>query len=174
MGIFPDRCQGQGHQEVSSHQILCDKHRHAKDNDQPCSIILVRFGKRCLCDNKAPQIKRQVASIDKKSDFRAKSGPFRTSTSCLRSSSQKKQTASKTVTSAKVPAPSPNNAEFQGCPIPWRRKAQWTEIWQRCGHQWVRSSTPKKSHQQQLERSHTHQKLVTQSHQDQIRTLRIV
>ena len=64
------------------------------------------------CDNKAPQIKRQVASIDKKSDFRVKSGPFRTSTSSLRSSSQKKQTASKAVTSAKVPAPSPNNAEF--------------------------------------------------------------
>ena len=34
---------------------------------------------RVLCDNKAPRIKRQVASIDKKSDFRAKkaviSGP---------------------------------------------------------------------------------------------------
>ena len=27
---------------------------------------------KVLCDNKAPQIKRQVASIDKKSDFRAK------------------------------------------------------------------------------------------------------
>ena len=35
---------------------------------------------KVLCDNKAPRIKRQVASIDKKSDFRVKSGPFRTST----------------------------------------------------------------------------------------------
>ena len=26
-------------------QILRDEHRHAKDTDQPCSIILVRFGK---------------------------------------------------------------------------------------------------------------------------------
>ena len=34
---------------------------------------------RVLCDNKAPRIKRQVASIDKKSDFNAKSGHFRTS-----------------------------------------------------------------------------------------------
>ena len=33
---------------------------------------------KVLCDNKAPWIKRQVASIDKKSDFRAKDGPFRT------------------------------------------------------------------------------------------------
>ena len=44
---------------------------------------------RVLCDNKASQIKRQVASIDKKYDFRVKSGPFRTSTSRLESSSQK-------------------------------------------------------------------------------------
>ena len=35
---------------------------------------------KVLCDNKAPRIKRQVASIDKKSDFRANSGHFRTST----------------------------------------------------------------------------------------------
>ena len=36
---------------------------------------------KVLCDNKAPRVKRQVASIDKKSDFRAKSGHFRTSMS---------------------------------------------------------------------------------------------
>ena len=65
---------------------------------------------RVLCDNKAPQIKRQVASIDKKSNFRIKSGPFRTSTPSLGSSSQKKQTASKTVTSAKVPSSKSNSA----------------------------------------------------------------
>ena len=41
--------------------------------------------------NKAPRIKRQVASIDKKSDFRVKSGPFRTSSPHTGSSSQKKQ-----------------------------------------------------------------------------------
>ena len=35
---------------------------------------------KVLCDNKAPWIKRQVASIDKKSDFRAKDGPKMTST----------------------------------------------------------------------------------------------
>ena len=36
---------------------------------------------KVLCVNKAPRIKRQVASIDKKSDFKAKSGHFRTRTS---------------------------------------------------------------------------------------------
>ena len=66
-----------------------------------------------LCDNKAPRIKRQVASIDKKSDFRVKSGPFRTSTQHLGSSSQKKQTSSKTVTSAKLPVPSPTVHSFE-------------------------------------------------------------
>ena len=44
---------------------------------------------KVLCDNKAPRIKRQVASIDKKSDFRAKSGHFRTSIPNMASSSQK-------------------------------------------------------------------------------------
>ena len=51
---------------------------------------------KVLCDNKAPRIKRQVASVDKKSDFRVKSGHFRTSTPNTASSSQKKQTTSKT------------------------------------------------------------------------------
>ena len=65
---------------------------------------------RVLCDSKAPQIKRQVASIDKKSDF---SSPFRNSTSCHKSSSKKKQTVLKTVTSAKVLVPSPTVHSFE-------------------------------------------------------------
>ena len=70
-----------------------------------------------LCDNKAPRIKRQVASIDKKSDFRAKSGHFRTSTPNTASSSQKKQTTSKTVTSGKVHVPSPRMHSFEDAKI---------------------------------------------------------
>ena len=31
-----------------SHQILHDEHRRAKDTDQPCSIILARFGKGAM------------------------------------------------------------------------------------------------------------------------------
>ena len=72
---------------------------------------------KVLCGNKAPRVKRQVASIDKKSDFRVKSGPFRTSTSHMRSSSQKKQTASKMVTSAKVHVPSPRVHNFEDAKI---------------------------------------------------------
>ena len=77
---------------------------------------------KVLCDNKAPQVKRQVASIDKKSDFRVKSGPFRTSTSHLGSSSQKKQTASKTVTSAKVPVPNPTVHSFEDAKLQRRER----------------------------------------------------
>ena len=77
---------------------------------------------RVLCDNKAPQVKRQVASIDKKSDFRAKSGPSRTSTLQMGSSSQKKQTASKTVTSEKVPVPSPRMHSFEDTKIQGRER----------------------------------------------------
>ena len=77
---------------------------------------------RVLCDNKAPQMKSQVASIDKKSDFRVKSSPFRTSTACTGSSSQKKQTVSKTVTSAKVPIPSPTVQSFEDAQIQGRER----------------------------------------------------
>ena len=72
---------------------------------------------KVLCDNKAPRVKRQVASIDKKSDFRVKSSPFRTSTSNIGSSSQKKQTTSKTVTSGKVHIPSPRMQSFEDAKI---------------------------------------------------------
>ena len=72
---------------------------------------------KVLCDNKAPWIKRQVASIDKKSNFRAKDGPKMTSTQCLGSSSQKRESSSKTVTSGKVPVPSPRMHNFENAKI---------------------------------------------------------
>ena len=72
---------------------------------------------KVLCDNKAPRVKRQVASIDKKSDVRAKSNPFRTSTSNTGSSSQKKQTTSKMVTSEKVHVPSSRMHSFEDAKI---------------------------------------------------------
>ena len=72
---------------------------------------------KVLCDNKAPRIKRQVASIDKKSDFRVKSGHFRTSTPNTGSSSQKKQTTSKTVTLGKVHVSSPRMQSFEDAKI---------------------------------------------------------
>ena len=81
---------------------------------------------KVLCDNKAPRIKRQVASIDKKSDFRAKSGHFRTSTPNMASSSQKKQMTPKTVTSGKVHVPSPRMHNFEDAKIQGGKRA--TEV----------------------------------------------
>ena len=78
---------------------------------------------RVLCDNKAPRIKRQVASIDKKSDFRAKSGHFRTSSPNTASSSQKKQMTPKTVTSGKAHVPSPRMHSFEDAKIQGRKTA---------------------------------------------------
>ena len=72
---------------------------------------------KVLCDNKAPWIKRQVASIDKKSNFRAKDGPKMTSTQRLGSSSQKRESSSKTVTSGKVPVPSQRMHNFENAKI---------------------------------------------------------
>ena len=71
-----------------------------------------------LCDNKAPKIKRQVASIDKKSDFRANRGPFRTSTLHMGSSSKKREFSSKTVTSS----PNPRMQSFQDAKIQGRER----------------------------------------------------
>ena len=88
---------------------------------------------RVLCD-KAPRIKRQVASIDKKSDFRAKSGHFRTSSPNTASSSQKKQITPKTVTSGKAQVPSPR-MQFRGHQNTRKKDSHWSEIWQRCGRQ---------------------------------------
>ena len=78
---------------------------------------------RVLCDNKAPRIKRQVASIDKKSNFRAKSGHFRTSSPNTASSSQKKQMTPKTVTSGKAHVPSPRMHSFEDAKIQGRKTA---------------------------------------------------
>ena len=78
---------------------------------------------RVLCDNKAPRTKRQVASIDKKSDFRAKNGHFRTSSPNTASSSQKKQTTPKTVTSGKAHIPSPRMHNFEDTKIQGRKTA---------------------------------------------------
>ena len=78
---------------------------------------------KVLCDNKAPRIKRQVASIDKKSDFRVKSSHFRTSTPNMASSSQKKQMTPKTVTSGKVHVPSPRMQNFEDAKIQGGKRA---------------------------------------------------
>ena len=78
---------------------------------------------KVLCVNKAPRIKRQVASIDKKSDFKVKSGHFRTSTSNTASSSQKKQTTPKTVTSGAGHIPSPRMHSFEDAKLQARKKA---------------------------------------------------
>ena len=78
---------------------------------------------KVLCVNKAPRIKRQVASIDKKSDFQAKSGHFRTSTSNSASSSQKKQTTPKMVTSGASNIPSPRMHSFEDAKPKARKKA---------------------------------------------------
>ena len=66
---------------------------------------------KVLCDNKAPRIKRQVASIDKKSDFRAKDGPKMTSTQRLGSSSQKRESRQRRSLQEKPPF------QVQGCRI---------------------------------------------------------
>ena len=82
---------------------------------------------KVLCD-KAPRIKRQVASIDKKSNFTAKSGPFRTNSPRTGSSSKKKQKSSKTVTSGKVPIPSLTVHNFKDAKIQGEKRRSGVKL----------------------------------------------
>ena len=128
---------------------------------------------RVLCDNKAPRIKRQVASIDKKSDFRAKSGHFRTSSQIRQAALRRNRRHWRRSLQERL------TFQIQGCtisrmpkykeerqPPEWDLAEMWTSV--------TGSSTAKRSHLGQLERSRRHQNRVTRSIQDQIRTLRIV
>ena len=128
---------------------------------------------KVLCVNKAPRIKRQVASIDKKSDFQAKSGHFRTSTSNSTSSSQKRQTTPKTVTSGASNIPSPRMHSFEDAKPKARKKATGVRPGRDVDVS-DGSSTAKMKHLRQLERNRRHQNRVTRSIQDQIRKLRIM
>ena len=128
---------------------------------------------KVLCDNKAPRIKRQVASINKKSDFRAKSGHFRTSTPNTASSSQKKQTTPKMVTSGKVHVPSPRMQNFEDAKIQGGKAATGV----RPGRDVDVSDGEQHSHEEPSATTGKEpktSKLVTWSIQDQIRKLRIV
>ena len=116
---------------------------------------------RVLCDNKAPRIKRQVASIDKKSDFRAKSGHFRTSSPNTASSSQKKQTTLKTVTSGKAHVP--RMRSFEDTKIQGRKTATGVRSGRDVDVSAEGAAQPKRSHLRQLERSRRHQNRVTRS-----------
>ena len=125
---------------------------------------------KVLCHNKVPQIKRQVTSIDKKSDFRVKSSPFRTSATCTgRSCQKKKQMTLKMVTSAKVPVPSPTVHSFEDTQIQGRKRHSGPRL-----GGGVDVSNKEKHTQEEPSASNgriqRHQNLETQSHQDQIRT----
>ena len=81
---------------------------------------------RVLCDNKAPRIKRQVASIDKKSNFRVKSSHVRTSTPEETDDTEdghfRKGSHSKS-----------KNAQFRGRQNTRKKDSHRSETWQRCG-----------------------------------------
>ena len=125
---------------------------------------------KVLCDNKAPRIKRQVASIDKKSDFRAReviSGPvhqirqaaLRRNRRHWRWSLQERSTFQ---VQECIVSRMPKYKEERG-PKDWDLAEMSTSV--------TRSSTAQRSHLRQERR---HQNRVTRSIQDQIRKLQIV
>ena len=112
---------------------------YVMDTDMPRTLIshaasfwlgLVKV----LCDNKAPRIKRQVASIDKKSDFRAKDSPFRTSTQSWKQLSEETDNV-EDGHFRKGPRSKSKEAQFRGCQNTRQKEEQQTETWWRCGPQ---------------------------------------
>ena len=90
---------------------------------------------RVLCDNKAPRIQRQVASIDKKSDFQANKWSFQDQ--YIKFSKQLSEEADDTENGhfRKGQHSKSKDAQFRGCQITSREEGHWSETWQRCGHQ---------------------------------------
>ena len=90
---------------------------------------------RVLCDNKAPRIKRQVASIDKKSDFPSEKRSFQD-----QYIKYGKQLSEETDDTEKGHFRSQQHskskdAQFRGRQITNKEEGHWSETWQRCGRQ---------------------------------------
>ena len=127
---------------------------------------------RVLCDNKAPRIKRLVASIDKKSDLNAKaviSGPIHQIwQAALRRSRRHRKRSLQERAAFQVQGCTvsrmPNYGQRRR-PLEWDLAETWTSA--------TGSSTAKMKHLWQLERNRRHQNRVTRSIQDQIWKLRI-
>ena len=122
---------------------------------------------KVLCVNKAPRIKRQVASIDKKSDFRAKSGHFRTS-----SPNTASRLSEETDDTENGHFRSEQHSKSKRCTVSrtpnYRQGRRPLECdLAKTGTSATGSSTAKMKHLRQLERNRRHQNRVTRSIQDQ-------
>ena len=84
---------------------------------------------RVLCDYKAPRIKRQVASIDKKSDFRAKSGHFRISSPKYGKQLSEETDDTEDGHFRKGSRSKSKDAQFRGRQNTRREDSHWSEIW---------------------------------------------
>ena len=128
---------------------------------------------KVLCVNKAPRIKRQVASIDKNLISKRKvviSGPVhQIRQAALRRNRRHRRWSLQERATFQVQlctvSRTPKYKEGRR-PLERDLAEMWTSV--------MGSSIAKRNHLQQLERSRRHQNRVTRSIQDQIRTLRIV
>ena len=118
---------------------------------------------KVLYDNKAPRIKRQVASIDKKSDFRAKSSHFRTSTPKTGSSFRRNRRHRRRSLQER------STFQVQECRVSrmpkykkWRGPSNWDLA--EMSMSVTRSSTAWRSYLRQQERSRRHPKLGNSVH----------
>ena len=89
---------------------------------------------RVLCDNKAPRIKRQVASIDK-NRFQSEKRSFQDQFTKYSKQLSEETDNTEDGHFRKGPHSKSKDAQFRGCQNTSREEGHWSETWQRCGHQ---------------------------------------
>ena len=90
---------------------------------------------RVLCDNKAPRIKRQVASIDKKLRFQSEKRSFQDQFTKYGKQLSEETDDTEDSHFRKGRHSKSKDAQFQGRQITRKKDSHWSEIWQRCGCQ---------------------------------------
>ena len=90
---------------------------------------------RVLCDNKAPRIKRQVGSIDKKIRFQSEKRSFQDQFTKYGKQLSEETDDTKDGHFRKGSHSKSKDAQFRGHQNTRRKDSHWSEIWPRCGHQ---------------------------------------
>ena len=90
---------------------------------------------RVLCDNKAPRIKRQVASIDKKIRFQSEKRSFQDQFTKYGKQLSEETDDTEDGHFRKGRHSKSKDAQFRGRQITRKKDSHWSEIWQRRGRQ---------------------------------------
>ena len=98
---------------------------------------------RVLCDNKAPRIKRQVASIDKKIRFQSEKWSFQDQFTKYGKQLSEETDDTEDGHFRKGQHSKSKDAQFRGRQITSKEEGHWSETWQGCGRQRLGAAQPR-------------------------------